>query len=136
MSTLIWSTPYADVHVSPTIEPGDQYHENDVLKYGELDPLIRSHKMVTLLILPKTQNKELAFHTDDQFDEENLKTLIHFINGKFHHGLGDSAGSEMIQHAFKRGGKIANWDEFLKNLLAGVYGSTSENIDRIADSLD
>lgn len=132
---MIWSTPYADVNVSPTVEAGDEYADNDILKYGELDPLIRSHKMVTLLIMPKFGGKEPTFHTDDQFDEENLKTLIHFINGRFHHGLGDSAGSEMIQHAFKRGGKIPNWDEFLKNLLASIYGSTSENIDRIADSL-
>ena len=130
-------SPYADVTigVANDNDPNDNVGR-DNLEPGELDQIVRHNKMVTLLIKPIIQKKDLDFHSDDEFDDENLQTLIHFINGKFHHGLGDSAGSEMIQHAFKRGGKINNWDEFLTKLLAAIYGSMSENIDRIADSLE
>jgi hypothetical protein len=147
--SLIWSSPHADVRVYPTIEPEDQYRANNILKYGELDPLIRSHKMVTLLIVPKTIEKELTFHTDDDFGDENIKTIIHFIDGYFHHGLGDSADSKMIKLAFQRSAHrfqgrpslgreypAAYWDEFLAGVLTSVYGSIRESIDMIADSLE
>jgi len=128
-------SPYAAVNAAPAAQ-GQDIPEKD-LQPGELDQMVKSYPMVTLLIKPIIQQRGLDFHTDDQFDDENLQTLIHFINGKFHHGLGESAGSEMIQFAFKRYGKnVPNWDKFLTDILAGVYGSKRENIDRIADSLD
>lgn len=124
-------SPYAAVEHSTDVG------NNATLENGQLDPLVKSQKMVTILIKPIVPKKAEDFHTDDEFDDENLQTLIHFINGKFHHGLGESAGSEMIQLAFRRYSKnIPNWDKFLSDILAGVYGSKRENIDRIADSLE
>ena len=128
-------SPYAAVNAAPAAQ-GQDIPERD-LQPGELDQMVKSYPMVTLLIKPIIQKRDMDFHTDDEFDDENLQTLIHFINGKYHHGLGESAGSEMIQLAFKRYSKnVPNWDKFLTDILAGVYGSRRENIDRIADSLD
>lgn len=130
-------SPYADVTASPSeIEPSHTRSWNNVLEPGQLDQLVRTYKMVTLLIKPILPKRDLEFHADDEFDDENLKTLIHFIDGKFHHGLGDSAGSYVITRAFKHADRALNWDEFLTNLLTSIYGSPRENIDRIANSLE
>lgn len=126
-------SPYADIRYGTDKgEHGDYLH---TLEPGQLDSLVRNNKMVTILIEPKPSRKSVDFHTDDEFDDPNLKTLVHWINGKYHHSFGDSAGAEMIQHSFKRGGKIANWDVFLTNLLRAIYGSMGEQIDHIADSI-
>lgn len=121
---------YAEVYATTdTMEPIN-------IEYGQLDRVIRAHKMIIIKIKPIHVTKTVGdFHDEDEFNEDQESwTILNFFKGKFDGGMGESSTSEMIILSFKRAGKV-NYDEFMQSVLTNMYGSSDDNISRMADSL-